>query len=379
MRNEYKNAMEHFGLSPEADRRIEALLSGGTETEVIPLKKHQPKQLRWLIAAVLIVCLLAGTAVAAAVTRTEIRLIDLSWLRGEPHLEIMMPPLDDEYIEFYYHYPQTLPEGFAESFVSQRLSNRQSLRFENEAGDFLYLSYGAASEATAHSVGYAFEKEELQIGGSSAYRIVRTEPAADYPVHEILVWVDAEKGMDFFLEYGGHEALDLAAIAREVKPLDESKAPKPSYAGETDAALAFLGDYELGALPTGYELTEYSGMGGSEAEPWGAYVRATWRNEAHEGIFFEYSYFNPGATEGLDPAQAENPIELLVGERREDRYSYTDTAVNGLPACLSESIEGNDKHIQWIDLTHNLAFHLSAEALTTDELLALAESVTLSE
>ncbi len=186
------NVMEHFVLCPQADMRMEALLTGERKKEVVPLKTKKTS-LRWLIAAVLIVCLLAGTALAVASVRTEIKLLNLSWLMGEPSLEILAPPLDNEYIEFYYHYPQALPEGFEESFVSQRRNNRQSLRFENADGDFLFLSYGAANDATSLSVGYAFEKEELELLGSRAYLIRAAEPMDSGLHYELLVWIDAEK------------------------------------------------------------------------------------------------------------------------------------------------------------------------------------------
>ncbi len=165
-------------------------------------------------------------------------------------------------------------------------------------------------------------------------------------------------------------------IAENVAVIDNDEAPAPTLADETDKALAFWGDYQISALPAGYERVEYSGMGGSE-NPWAAYIYATWRNEAHERISLEYSYFDPSDTSDTD-ATAENPIDLLVGDDRgaDSDCLCTDLSIHGLAACLVENADGTPQRLVWIDLDKKLAFHLSAEALNSDELIALAKSVS---
>ena len=68
MWNEYRRAMDRLQLSPERDARIRALLAsaGPDQQEVLSMKNRRKKLSGLVLAAVVAVCLLAGTALAVA-------------------------------------------------------------------------------------------------------------------------------------------------------------------------------------------------------------------------------------------------------------------------------------------------------------------------
>lgn len=388
MMTKYKDAMEHFGLSPETDRRMEALLTGEGRKEAIPLKRTK-KPIRWLIAAVLVVCLLAGTAWAAW-QRLSIRSQDLSVLYDSPsYFAVYLETEKPEPLVFPHYYPQKLPDGFEESFVSWRLYKAQRLDFENPRGELLELYYFAVDDYSRRFAfeGEALKLEERQVNGQIAC-LVTDEGAEGYD--QTLLWVDGEGGIGFRLHYQGQTKINLFQIARSVTEIDESEAPTPSQQARLEDAYALLGHYELGTVPEGYRLIELYGQG-QGYEGGLICVDTLYENEDFDTLRFvvqrppicppgeeppEEHDMDAALLQAVDPSPSEIPP--LPGEPVPQQTALT---IQGLPGLLTEWPEAEDRSpsLTWVDLDSDNCFTLNSSALSAEALIALAESVALIE
>lgn len=58
-------------------------------------------------------------------------------------------------------------------------------------------------------------------------------------------------------------------------------------------------------------------------------------------------------------------------------YTCTDLTVNGQSACLVETADGTPHCLLWTNADESLSFNLSADSLTGDQLIQIAQSVAL--
>lgn len=354
MLENYIKAMDSLQLSPEADERIRRTLAAACcerTQEVKPMKHHRKKLSALMIAAIVAVCLLAGTALAVALSRVDMNVTDWSIFHNDDqkHFSIEFDPTDEDYIELGHWYPQSLPEGFEESFVSEQMSGSQRLVWRNETGDCLALVCHIASETVDISLDGNLNQEEVSIRGSAG-TLFTDESPVDTELYKALFWTAPEYGIGFFLEYGGSEDIDLIAIAESVIRIDEADAPIPTYAEEKYKALEELGDY-MPTIPEGYELYEFTGMPKDHGGGWYAYVRRYWQNEAHDTIHFSYETFSPAPDAG-------------------------EIDFNTYEEALAKA-EAGESSITWTDPDLGLSFFLSADALSGEDLAALMESIAL--
>lgn len=315
------------------------------------MQPHKKKLSVLMIAAIVAVCLLAGTAMAVALSRVDMNVTDLSFFHGDgqKHISIDFAPTDKDYVELGHWYPQSLPEGFEESFVSEIMSGFQNIHFENEAGDFLGLRCQAAGAANNSYFEGDFTIEDVDINGAAGQLFIDNTPV-DTAYSMLLFWTAPEQGVGFQLEYMGNEEIDLTAIAKSVTRIDDADAPIPTYANKKYEALEELGDY-MPVLPEGYELYEFTGSPTDMGGGWYGYVRRHWQNDAHEVIHFCYETFSPAPDAG----------EIFFNTYEE---------------ALAMAAAG-ERSLNWTDPELGLSFFLSADAMSSDQLIALAESITL--
>lgn len=361
MIQEYRKAMDGLHLSPEADERIRTLLTAACtdEQEVIPMKHPRKKYSALAIAAIVAVCLLAGTALAAALSRVNMVITDITPLHEAlsdteetKHYTIDFDTVDDQQhplpTELGHWYPQTLPDGFALSFVSEQMSGFQRFVWQNESGDQLSLVCETADDFSDISIDGVLSVEDIEVNGVPGKLFTGTIPEIN-STYQALFWTSPEQGIGFYLDYEGSQSVDILAIAESIVRTDESEAPTPTYAEEKYEALMELGDY-LPAIPEGYELYEFTGMPKEHGGGWYAYVHRHWQNENGDAIHFGYESFVPA-----------------------------EDAVNVHWTTFEEALEkaaAGESSINWADPDLGLSFMLSADALSSDQFIALMESIT---
>ncbi len=382
--NEYRAAMEHFDLSPEVDAGIRDRL---TAPYPAPVPKRKAKPLHLLLAATLILCLLAGTAWAAW-RQLKLSYRDVSALYDSPSsVRVLITMEDPEPLVFPHVYPQWLPAGFEESFVSWRLYKAQTLRFENEAGDQLDFHYAAVQLENNQRLvqGKHLQVTETCVNGQSALLIVDKGAAV---TTQSLIWADSEAGIVFQLDYEGDGRIPLRRIARNITEVSEADAPIPSHQTKLEEAYKQLGHYELGTLPEDYRLIELYGQG-QGYEGGLICVDKRYENESFDSLRFivqRLPYCQPGESppadydmdaallQTVDPSPSETAP--LPGQPVSVKTALT---VQGCPALLTEW-PGKDNRflcLTWVDLERDNQFSLEASALSAEELIALAEAIVL--
>ena len=153
---------------------------------------------------------------------------------------------------------------------------------------------------------------------------------------------------------------------------EEKNAPAEMDRDTLDA-IAEFGNWAPAALPDGY--TEYTSKGLPSkhgGERGYGYVYRTYVNDAGHTITLNYEVT-------YDQGTYETFVDYYRDMSEVDGYIVTDIAVQGLPAGLVENADGTPYMLVWISADGPLAFTMYAEALTSDELIAVADSVALQE
>ena len=140
-------------------------------------------------------------------------------------------------------YPQSTPEGYRITFVSDRAYGQQEIRYENAAGNFLHYTFYYRLGPYGRSFDGAGQPETVDINGNTGYLNGNS-----------LLWTDETKGYAYSL--ATDDSLDLASIARSVGLGPELT---PTNASKTTEALEELGDYRITALPAGMEEDSFTG------------------------------------------------------------------------------------------------------------------------
>ena len=357
--------------------------SGDTVTEVLNMARKQelgytkPRRAsKKLVRTALIaaVCAMALTTTALAVALSRVDMVvqehdipatasdeasgfsyEARSNGGATQYDITFMPVDNEYIELGYWYPETLPEGFEETFVSDHYWQSQTVHYGNGTDDWITYMYGIAGDWFNITLEGNFDIRDVTVGSNQGKMFIGDPADYDGNQYTTIVWTDAERGLGFFLEYMGREQVDLATMAQSVT--EQSEGHTSSWAQAQEEALEELGVYMPAFLPEGYELTETHAMPTSEGSGWYAYVRRIFENADHKQIYLGYE------TVGYSAEATEAEIAEMV---------FPEPGMQVSADTVTWYIEGVGPQL-------GLEFTMTADDLTADELLALAESVTLSE
>ncbi|MDY3781072.1 MAG: hypothetical protein SOZ90_02685 [Candidatus Faecousia sp.] len=249
-------------------------------------------------------------------------------------------------------YPQSTPEGYRITFISDRAYGQQEIRYENAAGNILRYTFYYRLGPYGRSFDGAGQPETVDINGNTGYLNGGS-----------LLWTDETKGYAYTL--ATDDNLDLVAIARSVGLGPELT---PTNASKATEALEELGDYRITALPAGMEEDSFTGW--PLENGWYAYVRRWYFDkETGKELFFSYETYVSDGTVTL-----EELAQMNIGSS-EPTQAYT---IQGCPAAGAVVGElAPSSEVVWIQGTQEkgLCFLLSSADYTVEELVQIAESV----
>lgn len=249
-------------------------------------------------------------------------------------------------------YPQSTPEGYRITFVSDRAYGQQEIRYENAAGNFLHYTFYYRLGPYGRSFDGAGQPETVDINGNTGYLNGNS-----------LLWTVETKGYAYSL--ATDDSLDLAAIARSVGLGPELT---PTNASKATEALEELGDYRITALPAGMEEDSFTGW--PLENGWYAYVRRWYFDKATgKELFFSYETYVSDGTVTL-----EELAQMHIGSS-EPAQAYTIQGCPAAGAVVGELAPHSD--VVWIQGTqeNGLSFLLSSADYSVEELVQIAESV----
>lgn len=396
MTEEYKRAMEEVRLSPEADARIlaELVRADALRKQEDPKVKHYGNKIvRAVLAAAVMIALLAATAyavggrIAMRITRNrqDERQVSVEFEQTDRTQPAKAPlqerpaeadgelsvyeaqyqfPKEDPgaYIELGYWKPTEIPAGYEESFLSDRAYGAQVILYENEAGEEIRFEYAKPSGFGGVTMYGVVSEETVDIGGCEGTLFRKTQGGS-------LFWLQEMYGIGFYLT-SFDPSVDLVAMARSVVICEPYGSPETDE--NTEAALLQLGSYNAAWLPEGFTERDIMGCPVPE-DGWYGYVRRFYTDKAanREAVLWYEPFVIPPDAETADPAAHFRSIH------NEDAHVATtidEASVNGLVAMIHVARDMNSIH--WLDTEHGLEFGISSAALSVEELLQMAESVT---
>lgn len=374
----FQEAWDQVRLSPEADARIRAALTEARRTggQVIPLRSGAPgrkKAVRRTGRIVLIAAVVAGlfTVTALAVGVSSIIFRSETVLVGGPdetgyteEVQFSFDAVGDGPIDMGV-WTLDVPEGYGESGDSSYRDSYADAVWEDESGRRIALHYEAADLGFGQ---WAVDKDDIikqravTVNGSPA-TLLTTDLGTQ------LIWTDEELGVGFTLSSSDGD-LDLIALAETAHQVDQV----PALDENTLAAIEQLGDWQP-TLPDAYIERGTFGYPGEAP-----YVVRTWVNGAGCSVKLRYEPHIPGFTYDnyYVGAYRESGDKEPGGSDTYAGYTVSDITVQGQPAGLVESPDGSPVIVVWVAEDQSVYFVLSAEGMTTPELLALAETVALA-
>lgn len=271
----------------------------------------------------------------------------------EPYVvDISFEKIDGEWIGLGAWYPQRIPDGYEETFISENHGGQsQRLVFENAEGRYFDLNYETAGPGGEVGLSDVIYEQAVTVGEHAGTLFRNAEGYA------LLVWTDETRGLGFFMTTDDPE-LDLVSVARSVGKAEWGLTP--TRAAGYAQALEELGDYTVTALPEGFAESSMEAAPLEDGGGWYGYVRRRYENAAHDEIFFSYETF-AFDDDDTNPHTAETILSYHGAGSSE--------TVNGMPAGASEG------KVVWVDWDQSLVFTLKAEGFSAEELLAMAESV----
>lgn len=361
--------VEESGLARWEKDAIPALVTQREDANM----KHISMKKYWLIAAVVaLMLLLMGSAIAALVKMdvesTKVLMQEEVVVEGETVVvekimegeKVSFQEVHDEYIELENYYPQTVPEGYELTFVSNDapMQNRV-LHYENGSGGLVKFWIYLGDPASYIEIYEIEQKQEVDVNGLPGILYVQSGDT------RTLVWADEDKGFGF--------ALRTNDPAVPILPMAESTALgeelTPTHSAETLQALEELGDFSPQDLPTGYEELEVQGW--PKGDDWYSYVRRWYVNkEENTRIYFEYESYRIVTEDGYTDDAKTAASFLIPGyvSRREEVVAE-DVEICGMVGIMTE------QHIAWADPDTHQVFHIYSEDVTGQALLEVARSV----
>lgn len=347
----YKKTYSHLHASEE------------TYLEVMNMTgKHKKTRnpLRTVLIAAAITALLVTTVYAASNALIALR-IEKNGGAGElSNAQVHFDSTEDVYLELGSVYPQSIPEGYFCRFVSDVAYGRQTIHYENGAGNYLTYQICLGGPGETVDILEIVKEEAVDINGIQG--VLYTQKNG-----QIILWTDEIQGFGFLIMTDDPE-VNLPDMARSVaggEPLTLTRS------NSTQKALEELGDFVPGILPEGYEEETVLGCPLEEGGGWYSYVRKFYVNKTQNTrIYFEYETYAIDTESGyVDNAETACSFYIpgcdalsgnIVGQRME---------IEGMFALSS----GSD--IAWADTERHVVFHLSSEDITPEELLEVAKSI----
>ncbi|MCD7768605.1 MAG: DUF4367 domain-containing protein [Oscillospiraceae bacterium] len=363
MQDKIRSAFDKITLPAGADERIRRTLTEAAsqpDKEATQMQKRRVRKAPKLaIALIAAVCVLTVSALALAISRVELVSTDMS-----DYIEVDFQATDEDYVELGNWYPGEIPEGYALSFVSDPAYGYQTIQFENEDGNYIILSVQGDIEGGQVDLDNVTDTQFVTVNDEEG--VLYTTAA-----ERLLFWTDGARGLGFSLKTDD-DAIDLTAMAESMEELDE--ALTPTLSSGYSQALADLGNYQI-TPPEGYEQATFTASPLSSGGGWYAYVRYTYENSDHDELGFSYESYNLTEDAGTGVEFGNTPeyvLSLQAGGR-----GYTATAVNGGLAAYYAM--GNDFYgLSWVDTESCLVFLLTSDTLTMEELVEIAETMTLN-
>ena len=347
----YKKTYSHLHASEE------------TYLEVMNMTgKHKKTRnpLRTVLIAAAITALLVTTVYAASNALIALRIEKKGGAGELSNAQVHFDSTEDVYLELGSVYPQSIPEGYSCRFVSDVAYGRQTIHYENGAGNYLTYQICLGGPGETVDILEIVKEEAVDINGIQG--VLYTQKNG-----QIILWADEIQGFGFLIMTDDPE-VNLPDMARSVaggEPLT------PTRSNSTQKALEELGDFVPGILPEGYEEETVLGCPLEEGGGWYSYVRKFYVNKTQNTrIYFEYETYAIDTESGyVDNAETACSFYIpgcdalsgnIVGQRME---------IEGMFALSC----GSD--IAWADTERHVVFHLSSEDITPEELLEVAKSI----
>lgn len=256
------------------------------------------------------------------------------------------------YVAYEAWYPQWLPEGYEESFVSDKAYGEQLIRYKNAEGDEILYNFYFRLGQWGRSFDSSEEPEQVDINGHVGYRTAHG-----------IIWTDEERGFAFMIT--GSPDADLLKMARSVAVGPE----RPStFADKTTAALETQGDYQITQLPEGMFEDGLTGMPLEDGSDWYGYVRRWYfSKESNAEIYFEYETYISD--------ELGTPQEMCRRTFPDDGRPVTEVEIAGCPGAYHQ--EGDTAEVAWATLDGNrgIRFYMTSDHFTAEELVEIAQSV----
>lgn len=286
----------------------------------------------------------------------KLELTDPSEQYLKPDYSIIVEQDQTAHVGYEPWYPQELPQGYEMTFVGNRAYGIQHIEYKNAQGDSLLYTFTyrvGPSGLQGNGVG---QVEEVDVNGHTAYYSCGED-------WQGIRWADEERGFLFGLS-GGPD-VDLIAVARSVALGPELT---PSDDEMTSKALEQLGDYRITALPEGMAEDGLAGWPLEGEDDWYSYVRRWYYGTTdNRQLYMEYStYVSKAETE-------QEAADMFVSGAAE--YGAQAVRING---CTGAAIEYNGHaEVAWLmgSAEKGIAFTLSSDDFTAEELIAIAQSV----
>lgn len=343
--------------------------SQNTQEETKVKQKSMKKWIRNLIIAAAVATILSVTAYA--VVNARIRLETTKYQNheivtedptGNYDVEIDFQRTTNEYLELGAVYPQSIPDGYTICFVSDKALGVQHVVYADKTG----------TEAIRFIAQLGSDGGQLELANVTGEKTVSIQglPGTFYQFGsggQAIFWQNEEQGIGFalFTEIPDLD-VDLLAIANSVAP---GEPLTPTLAVGYDTALRELGDYRITALPDGFVETDFMASPLENGGDWYAYVRRWYGDKVttDNTIYFEYEHFQLESDEPTNhPTEpVENTPETII----QYMGGGEPTTIQGMPGAIS------DESAIWVDWDAQVAFKISASGRTSQEMLALANSV----
>lgn len=322
--------------------------------------KKTRNPVRTILLAAAITALLVTTVYAASNALIALRIEKKAGVGEDSYAEVHFDSTEDVYLELGSVYPQSIPEGYTYRFVSDVAYGRQTIHYENGAGNYLTYQICLGGPGETVDILEIIKEEAVDINGIQG--VLYTQKNG-----QIILWADENQGFGFLIMTDDPQ-VNLPDMARSVAG---GESLTPTRSNSTQKALEELGDFIPGILPEGYEEETVLGCPLEEGGGWYSYVRKFYVNKTQNTrIYFEYETYAIDTESGyVDNAETACSFYIpgcdalsgsIVGQRME---------INGMFALSS----GSD--IAWADTERHVVFHLSSEDITPEELLEVAKSI----